>query len=134
MYDRWSGTTNSSRDEPEDGEDGGRKSRSGACDSSTWPPTFIAISLTRRIPDLRVPVHLQQEGSTASVVRARALTAFVVEALGDMMTPDTIYERTLQATIRRYELVSRGGDPRKEALRSEGDKFLQQSSGMPGCS
>ena len=60
--------------------------------------------------------------------RVRALNAFVVEALDDMMTPDRIYARTLQATIKRYErvLMYRGDDPRKELLRSNGDKFLQQ--------
>ena len=60
--------------------------------------------------------------------RVRALNAFVVEVLDDMMSPDRIYARALEARIKRYErvLVHRGDDPRYERLRSDGDRFLQQ--------
>ena len=91
---------------------------------------FIAVSLIQMIPDLEVPVPLQQEwlDMLDPCARVRALDAFVVEALDDMMTPDRIYARALQARIKRWErvLVHRGDDPLKEELRSEGDRFLQQ--------
>ena len=91
---------------------------------------FIAVSLLRQVPGLEVPFRLQQEWLDLldPSARVRALNAFVVEALDDLMTPDRIYARALHATIERYErvLVSRGDDPRKELLRANGDKFLQQ--------
>ena len=91
---------------------------------------FIAGSLVRRIPDLEVPVRLQQQwlDMLDPCARVRSLNGFVVEALDDMMTPDRIYARALQARIERYErvLVYRADDPTKELLRSDGDKFLQK--------
>ena len=91
---------------------------------------FIAISLIQWIPDLAVPVRLQQEwlDMLDPCTRVRALNAFVVEVLDDMMTPDRIYARALEARIKHHErvLVQRGDDPLKEELRSEGDRFLQQ--------
>ena len=91
---------------------------------------FIAVSLIREIPGLEVPFRLQQKWLDLldPCARVRALNAFVVEALDDMMTPDRVYARALQATIERYErvLVRRGDDPRKELLRANDDKFLQQ--------
>ena len=118
------------RDEQEGPEDGGNE-------VPEWPvrfldvaADFIAISLIHRIPDLEVPVRLQQEWLDLldPCARVRALNGFVIEALDDMTTPDRVYTRALQARIKRYErvLVYRGDDPRKEELRSEGDKFLQQ--------
>ena len=91
---------------------------------------FIAVSLIRGIPDMEVPVRLQQEWLEMldPCARVRALNAFVVEALDDMMTPDRAYARALQARIERYERVwvCRVDDARKERLRSNGDKFLKQ--------
>ena len=91
---------------------------------------FIAVSLIQRIPDLEVPVRLQQEwlDMLDPCARVRTLNVFVVEVLDDMMTPDRIYTRALEARIKHHErvLVQRGDDPLKEELRSEGDKFLQQ--------
>ena len=91
---------------------------------------FIAVSLIGGIPDVEVPVRLQQEwlDMLDPCARVRALNAFVVETLDDMTTPDRVYTRALQARIERYErvLVYRGDDPRKEELRSEGDKLMQQ--------
>ena len=91
---------------------------------------FIAVSLIRGIPDMEVPVRLQQEWLEIldPCARVRALNAFVVEALDDMMSPDRIYARALEARIKRYErvLVHRGDDAPKGRLRSGGDKFLQQ--------
>ncbi len=91
---------------------------------------FIAVSLIRGIPDMEVPVRLQQEWLEMldPCARVRALNAFVVEALDDMMTPDRAYARALQARIDRYERVwvYRVDDARKERLRSNGDKFLKQ--------
>ena len=91
---------------------------------------FIAGSLVRRIPDLEVPVRLQQQwlDMLDPCARVRSLNGFVVEALDEMMTPDRTYARALQARIKRYErvLVYRGDDPTKELLRSDGDKFLQK--------
>ena len=91
---------------------------------------FIAVSLIRGIPDMEVPVRLQQEWLEMldPCARVRALNAFVVEALDDMMTPDRAYARALQARIERYERVwvYRVDDARKERLRSNGDKFLKQ--------
>ena len=68
--------------------------------------------------------------------RVRALDAFVVEVLDDMMTPDRIYARALEARIKRYQrvLVHRGDDPRQEQLRANGDEFCNRSSGTPGGS
>ena len=91
---------------------------------------FIAVSLIRRIPDLEVPVHLQQEWLEMldPCARIRALNAFVVEALDDMMTPDSIYERALRARIKRYARVleHRRDDDANEDLRSNGSEFLKQ--------
>ena len=91
---------------------------------------FIAVSLIREIPNLDVPVRLQQEWLEMldPCARVRALNAFVAEALDDLMTPDRIHARDLQATIKHCErvLVYRGDDPRKAHLRANGDKFLQQ--------
>ena len=91
---------------------------------------FIAVSLIRGIPDMEVPVRLQQEWLEMldPCARVRALNAFVVEALDDMMTPDRAYARALQARIERYERVwvYRVDDAGKERLRSNGDKFLKQ--------
>ena len=91
---------------------------------------FIAVSLIRGIPDMEVPVRLQQEWLEMldPCARVRALNVFVVEALDDMMTPDRAYARALQARIERYERVwvCRVDDARKERLRSNGDKFLKQ--------
>ena len=91
---------------------------------------FIAVSLIRGIPDMEVPVRLQQEWLEMldPCARVRALNGFVVEALDDMMSPDRAYERALQARIERYERVwvYRVDDARKERLRSNGDKFLKQ--------
>ena len=60
--------------------------------------------------------------------RIRALNAFVVEALDDMMTPDSIYERALRARIKRYARVleHRRDDDANEDLRSNGSEFLKQ--------
>ena len=117
-------------DESEEWEDAGGEAPERPLRFLDVAADFIAASLIRRIPDLEVPVRLQQEWLEMldPCARVRALDAFVVEALDDMMTPDRIYARTLQATIKRYErvLVYRGDDPRKELLRSNGDKFLQQ--------
>ena len=94
---------------------------------------FIAVSLIRGIPDMEVPVRLQQEWLEMldPCARVRALNAFVVEALDDMMSPDRIYERALQARIERYErvLMDRGKDAPKERLRSGGDRFLKRKLG-----
>ena len=91
---------------------------------------FIAVSLIRRIPDLDVPVHRQQEWLEMldPCARMRALNAFVVEALDDMMTPDTIYERALKTRIKRYTRVleHRRDDDANEDLRSNGNEFLKQ--------
>ena len=91
---------------------------------------FIAVGLIRGVPDLKVPVRLQQEWLEMldPCARVRALNAFVVETLDDTMTPDKIYTRALQARIKRYERVwvHRVDDPRKERLRSNGDEFLKQ--------
>ena len=91
---------------------------------------FIAVSLIRRIPDLEVPVRLQQEWLEMldPCARIRALNAFVVEALDDMMTPDSIYERALRARIDRYErvLAHRGSDDGNGFPRSTGNEFLLQ--------
>ena len=91
---------------------------------------FIAVSLIRRMPDLEVPVRLQQEWleTLHPCARIRALNAFVVEALDAMMTPDGIYERALRARIKRYTRVleHRRGVDANEDLRSNGSEFLQQ--------
>ena len=105
---------------------------------------FIAVGLIQRIPDLEVPLRLQQEwlNMLDPCVRVRALNAFVVEALDDVMTPDGIYRRALEATIKRYErvLAHRRDEPRKEDMRSEGNELLQEKHrgcqgpvGRPGC-
>ena len=118
------------RDEPEDQEDGGNEAAERPARFLDVAADFIAVSLIRGIPEVEVPVRLQQEwlDMLDPCARVRALNAFVVETLDDMTTPDKIYTRIVQATIKRYErvLVSRGDDARKEELRSEGDQFLQQ--------
>ena len=91
---------------------------------------FIAVSLIRRIPDLEVPVRLQQQWLEMldPCARIRALNAFVVEALDDMMTPDGVYERALRGRIERYERVKahRPADDGSGFPRSAGNEFLQQ--------
>ena len=117
-------------DPPDSGEDGGNEAPEQPLLFLDVAADFIAVSLIREIPGLEVPFRLQQEWLDLldPCARVRALNAFVVEALDDLMTPDRIYTRALQATIKRYErvLVSRGDDPRQEQLRANGDKFLQQ--------
>ena len=112
------------------GEDGGNEAPEQPLLFVDVAADFIAVSLIREIPGLEVPFRLQQEWLDLldPCARVRALNAFVVEALDDLMTPDRIYARALQATIKRYErvLVSRGDDPRKEQLLANGDKFLQR--------
>ena len=116
--------------DPGDREDGGTAEPQRSMQFLDVAADFVAVSLIRVIPDLEVPVRLQQEWLEMldPCARVRALNGFVVEALDDMMTPDRAYSCTLQARIERYdrELVRRGDDPRKEHLRLEGDKFLQQ--------
>ena len=120
-------------DEPGGREDGGNEAPERPMRFLDVAADFIAVSLIRGIPDLEVPVRLQQEwlDMLDPCARVRTLNAFVVEALDDMMSPDRIYARALQARIKRYErvLVYRGDDPRKELLRSNGDEFLQQTQG-----
>ena len=117
-------------DEPGGRDDGGDKAPERPILFLDVAADFVAVSLIRGIPDLDVPVRLQQEWLEMldPCARVRALNAFVVEALDDMMSPDRIYARALQARIKRYErvLVHRGDDPRYERLRSDGDRFLQQ--------
>ncbi len=119
-----------SGDDLEDVEDGGNEAPEGPVRFLDVGADFVAASLIYKVPDLEVPVRLQQKWLEMldPCARVRALNAFVVEALDDLMAPDRIYTRTLQARIKRYEsvLVSRGDDPRKEDLRSEGDMLLQQ--------
>ena len=117
-------------DPSDSGEDGGNEAPEQPLLFLDVAADFIAVSLIREIPGLEVPFRLQQEWLDLldPCARVRALNAFVVEALDNLMTPDRIYTRALQATIKRYErvLVSRGDDPRQEQLRANGDKFLQQ--------
>ena len=117
-------------DDPKDREDGGDAELERPILFLDVAADFIAVSLIKGIPDMEVPVRLQQEWLEMldPCARVRALNAFLVEALDDMMTPDRFYARALQARIKRYEsvLVHRGDDPRYELLRSNGDKYLQQ--------
>ena len=117
-------------DEPEDWDDNGHETPGRPRRFLDVAADFIAVSLIRRIPDLEVPVRLQQEWLEMldPCARIRALNAFVVEALDDMMTPDSIYERALRARIERYErvLTNRGGDDGDGFPRSTGNEFLQQ--------
>ena len=114
-------------DEPEDGDDDGYE-----VPEPMWfldvAADFIAVSLIRRIPDLEVPVRVQQEWleTLDPCARMRALNAFVVEALDAMMTPDGIYERALRATIKRYTRVLAHRRDDDDYLRSNGNDFLQQ--------
>ena len=121
-------------DEPGDRDEGGSAEPERPLLFLDVAADFIAVSLIRRIPDLEVPVPLQQEwlDELDPCARVRALNAFVVEVLEDMMTPDGIYAHAVQSRIKRYErvLAHRGdvlGDaPRRKLLRSDGDEFLQQ--------
>ena len=117
-------------DEPGDRDDGGNEAPERPMRFLDAAADFIAVSLIRRIPGLEVPVRFQQEwlDTLDPCARVRTLNAFVAEALDDMMTPDRIYRRALEARIERYQrvLVHRGDDPRQEVLRANGDKFLQQ--------
>ena len=117
-------------DEPEGWDDDGHEAPERSVRFLDVAADFIAVSLIRRIPNLEVPVHLQQEWLEMldPCARIRALNAFVVEALDDLMTPDSVYERTLQARIERYARVleHRRGDDANEDLRSNGTEFLQQ--------
>ena len=130
-WKRWSRSgARTTRGLAHDWDDGGNETPERPVRFLDVAADFIAVSLIQRIPNLDVPVHLQREwlDMLDPCARVRALNAFAVEALDDMMTPDRIYRRALQATIKRYErvLMHRGDDPLKEDLRSEGDKFLQQ--------
>jgi len=117
-------------DEPEGWDDDGHEAPGRPRRFLDVAADFIAVSLIRRIPDLEVPVRLQQEWLEMldPCARIRALNAFVVEALDDMMTPDSIYERALRARIERYErvLANRGSDDGNGFPRSTGNEFLQQ--------
>ena len=121
-------------DEPGDRDEGGSAEPERPLLFLDVAPDFIAVSLIRRIPDLEVPVLLQQEwlDELDPCARVRALNAFVVGALDDMMTPDRIYERAVQNRVKRYERVlahrvdDPEDDPRGKLLRSDGDEFLQQ--------
>ncbi len=129
-YDKQSRLDDEFPDQAEGREDGGNEAPERPVRFLDVAADFIAVSLIQKIPDLEVTVRLQQEwlDMLDPCTRVRTLNAFVVEALDDMMTPDRIYTRALQARIERYErvLVHRGDDPLKEELRSEGDRFLQQ--------
>ena len=117
-------------DEPEGGDDDGREAPERPLRFLDVAADFIAVSLIRRIPDLEVPVRLQKEWLEMldPCARMRALNAFVVEALDAMMTPDSIFERTLRTRIKRYARVleHRRDDDGNECLRSTGNEFLQQ--------
>ena len=117
-------------DEPEGRDDDGHEAPGRPRRFLDVAADFIAVSLIRRIPDLEVPVRLQQEWLEMldPCARIRVLNAFVVEALDDMMTPDSIYERALRARIERYEhvLANRGSDDGNGFPRSTGNEFLQQ--------
>ena len=117
-------------DEPEGWDDNGHEVPGRPRRFLDVAADFIAVSLIRRIPDLEVPVRLQQEWLEMldPCARIRALNAFVVEALDDMMTPDSIYERALRARIDRYErvLAHRGSDDGNGFPRSTGNEFLLQ--------
>ena len=105
-------------DEPDDREDGGNEAPERPILFLDVAADFIAVSLIRGIPDMEVPVRLQEKWLEMldPCARVRALNAFVVETLDDMMTPDRLYARSLQARIKRYErvLVYRGDDPLNE--------------------
>ena len=66
---------------------------------------FIAVSLIRQMPDLRVPVRLQRQWLDIlnPDERVRALNAFMVEVLNNDMTPERIYTRAVEAKIERYK-------------------------------
>ena len=117
-------------DEPEGWDDDGHEAPERPIRFLDVAADFIAVSLIGRIPDPEVPVHLQQEclEMLDPCARIRALNAFVVEALDDMMTPDSIYERALRARIKRYARVleHRRDDDANEDLSSNGSEFRQQ--------
>ena len=117
-------------DEPDGRDDDGHEAPERPMRFLDVAADFIAVSLIRRIRDLEVPVRLQREWLEMldPCARVRALNAFVAEALDEMMTPDSIYERSLRATITRYErvLASRRAKDGKELPRSTGNEFLQQ--------
>ena len=117
-------------DEPEGWDDDGHEGPEQPLRFLDVAADFIAVSLIRRIRDLEVPVRLQQEWLEMldPCARVRALNAFVVEALDEMMTPDSIYERSLRARITRYErvLASRRAKDGKALPGSTGNEFLQQ--------
>ncbi len=115
-------------DEPEDRDDDGHEVPERPIRFLDVAADFIAVSLIRSIPDLEVPVGLQQEWleTLDPCARMRALNAFVVEALDAMMTPDGIYERALRATIERYARVLSYRRDDDDYLRSDGNEFLRQ--------
>ena len=117
-------------DEPEGRDDDGHKAPERPLRFLDVAADFIAVSLIRKIPDLDVPVRLQQKWLEMldPCARMRALSAFVVEALDAMMTPDGMYERALRARIKRYArvLAHRRDNDGNEGLRSNGNNFLQQ--------
>ena len=116
--------------EPDDRGDGGHEAPDRPMRFLDVAADFIAVSLIRRIRDLEVPIRRQREWLERldPCARVRTLNAFVVEALDEMMTPDSIYERSLRSRITRYErvLASRRAKDRKELPRSTGNEFLQQ--------
>ena len=90
---------------------------------------FIAVSLIRKMPDLRVPVRLQRQWLDILDPHERvwALNAFMVEVLNDM-SPDIIYTRAVQAKIERYESVLkfRVDEWSWKDLLSNGTEFLKE--------
>lgn len=87
---------------------------------------FLASSLSRRFPDLEVPVRIQQKWLDIldPNERLRDLNTFIVRAL-DEMKPEREYESALRKRVERYEgaLKDRADGP---ALMAEGVKFLEK--------
>ena len=87
---------------------------------------FLASSLSRRFPDLEVPVRIQQKWLDIldPNERLRDLNTFIVRAL-DEMKPEREYESALRKRVERYEgaLKDRADGP---ALMAEGVKFLKE--------